>query len=53
MTLIPTDESKSTQKKYEKLRGKIRGLIRPISNKLDNYEGKYIKGAKSEILLDQ
>ena len=46
-------KAKNRLKKYEQLWSKIRDYIRSISNKLDNYEEKYIKGAKSEILLDQ
>ena len=39
----PTNESKETTKKYEKLRSKIRDLIRSITKHSDYYDEKYIK----------
>ena len=38
LTLVSTDESKFTLKKYEKLRNYIRYLIRSITNNSENYE---------------
>ena len=43
MTLVPTDESKDTPKKYERLWNKIRDLIRSITNYSDNYDEKCMK----------
>ena len=43
MTLVPTDKSKDTLKKYEELWSKIRDLIRSITNTKDNYDEKYVK----------
>ena len=43
LTLVPTDESKDTLKKYEELWNKIRDLIRSITNNLDNDDEKYMK----------
>ena len=43
MTLVPTDESKDTPKKYERLWNKIRNLIRSITNYSDNYDEKCMK----------
>ena len=43
LTLIPTGESKDTQKKYEKLWDKIRDLIRSITDNSNNYDEKYVK----------
>ena len=40
LTLTPTDESKEI---YEELWNKIRDLIRSITNKLNDYDEKYIK----------
>ena len=40
LTLVPTDESKHTPKKYERLWNKIRDLIRSITNYSDNYDEK-------------
>ena len=37
LTLIPTDKSKDTLKKYEELWNKIRDLIRSITNNLDSW----------------
>ena len=41
--LVPTNESKGTQKKYEKMLSKIRDLIRSITNNSDYYDEKYTK----------
>ena len=38
LTLVSTDESKFTLKKYEKLWNYIRYLIRSITNNSENYE---------------
>ena len=43
MTLVPTDKSKDTLKKYEELWTKIRYLIRSTSNDSDNYDKDYMK----------
>ena len=43
LTLVPTDESKDTPKKYERLWNKIRDLIRSITNYSDNYDEKCMK----------
>ena len=43
MTLIPTDESKDTLKKYEELWTKIRDITRSKTNNSDNYDDKYMK----------
>ena len=43
MALVPTDESKDTPKKYERLWNKIRDLIRSITNYSDNYDEKCMK----------
>ena len=40
LTLTPTDEGKEI---YEELWNKIRDLIRSITNKLNDYDEKYIK----------
>ena len=42
-TLVSTDESKDTLKKYEELWSKTRDLIRLITNNSDYYDEKYIK----------
>ena len=36
LTLVTTDESKNTLKKYQELRNKIKNLIRSITNYSDN-----------------
>ena len=43
LTLTPIDESKEIKKIYEELWNKIRDLIRSITNKLNDYDEKYIK----------
>ena len=43
LTLVPTDKSKDTLKKYEELWTKIRYLIRSTSNDSDNYDKDYMK----------
>ena len=43
LTLVPTNETKEKIKKYEELWIKIRDVIRSITEKLDNYNEKYIK----------
>ena len=40
LTLVRTDESKETLKKYQELWTKIKDLTRSITNNLDNYEEK-------------
>ena len=42
LTLVPTDESKDTGKKYQELWSKIGDLIRSITNNSDNYDEKYM-----------
>ena len=42
-TLVPTNETKEKIKKYEELWIKIRDVIRSITEKLYNYNEKYIK----------
>ena len=36
LTLVPTDESKDTLKRYEELWSKLRDLLRSITNRLHN-----------------
>ena len=43
LTLVLTDESKYTLKKYEELWNKIRDLIRSITNNSDNYSKNHMK----------
>ena len=43
VTLVPTNETKEKIKKYEELWIKIRDVIRSITEKLYNYNEKYIK----------
>ena len=43
MTLVPTDESKDTLKKYQELWDQIRDLTRSITNYSDNYYEKHMK----------
>ena len=46
LTLVPSEESKDTLKKYEELWSKIKDLIRSITNSLHNtvnFDEKYIK----------
>ena len=43
MTLIPTDESEDTLKKYVELWNKIRNLNNSKSNNSDDYHNKYMK----------
>ena len=43
LTLVLTDKSKSTLKKYGKLWSMIRVLIRSKSNNSDDYNKKYVK----------
>ena len=43
LTLVLTDESKYTLKKYEELWNKIRDLIRSITNNSDNYSKNNMK----------
>ena len=43
LTLISTDGSKDTIKKYEELWSKIRNLIRLIANNSNIYDEKYMK----------
>ena len=38
LTLVPTDESIDTSKKYEELWSKMKDLIRSITNNSDNYD---------------
>ena len=42
LSLVPTDKSKDTLKKYEELWLKIRDLVKSITNNLDDYDAKYI-----------
>ena len=42
-SIVPTDESKDTLKKYEELWNNIRDLIRSITKNSDNYDEKYMK----------
>ena len=42
MTLVPTVESRDTQKIYEELSKKIRHLITSITNNSDNCDEKYM-----------
>ena len=41
LTLVETDESKDTLKKYKKLRKKTKNLIRSIKNNLIAFDEKY------------
>ena len=43
MTLVSTDESKDTLKKYDELWNKIRDLIGSITNNSSNYDEKHMK----------
>ena len=43
LRLVPTNESKEKNKKYEKLWIKIRDLIRSITKNSDDYDEKYMK----------
>lgn len=43
LTLVPTDKSKDTVKKYEELWSVIRDLIRSITDNSDKNDEKYIK----------
>ena len=43
LTLVSTNESKETIKKYEELWSKIRDLIRSVTKNSDDYDEKYIK----------
>ena len=43
LTLVPTNESKETIKKYEEFRIEIRDLIRSITKNSDYYDEKYMK----------
>ena len=43
LTIVPTDESKDTLKKYEEIWTKRRDLIRSKPNNSDDYDKKYIK----------
>ena len=43
LRLVPTNESKEKNKKYEKLWIKIRDLIRSITKISDDYDEKYMK----------
>ena len=43
MTLVPTDESNVTLKKYEELWKKIRDLIRSMTYNSGNYDEKYVQ----------
>ena len=43
MTLVSTDKSKDTLKKYDELQSEIRYNIRSITNNLDDYDEKNIK----------
>ena len=43
LTLVHTDESKDTLKKYEGLRKRMRDFIRSLTNKSGIYVDKYIK----------
>ena len=43
MTLVHTDESKDTLKKYEELWNKIKDLIKSITNNSGSYDEKYMK----------
>ena len=42
LSLVPTDKSKDTLKKYEELWLNIRDLVKSITNNLDDYDAKYI-----------
>ena len=43
LRLVPTNESKEKNKKYEKLWIKIRDLIRSITKNSDDYDENYMK----------
>ena len=43
LTLVPTNESKKTIKKYEELWSKIRDLTRSVTKNSDDYDEKYLK----------
>ena len=43
LTLVPTNESKEKNKKYEEMWIKIRDLIRSITKNSDDYDKKYMK----------
>ena len=42
-TLVSTDESKDTLKKYDELWNKIRDLIGSVTNNSNNYDEKHVK----------
>ena len=43
LTLVPTNESKEKNKKYEELWNKIRDFIRSVTKNSDDYDEKYMK----------
>ena len=43
LTLVPTNESKEMEKKYEELWSKIRDLIGSVTKDSDDYNENYIK----------
>ena len=43
LTLVPTNESKEKNKKYEELWSKIRDLMRSMTKSSDDYNEKYMK----------
>ena len=43
LTLVPTNESKEKNKKYEELWSKIGYLIRSMTKKSEDYDKKYMK----------
>ena len=43
LTLVPNNESKEKNKKYEELWSKIKHLIRSITKIFDDYDEKYMK----------
>ena len=42
LTLMPTDETKDTLKKFEKLLSKVKDLTRSTNNNSDDYDEKHM-----------
>ena len=53
MALVPTNESKEKNCKYEELGSKIRDLIRSITKNSDNYNEKHMKIKFNELPLNK
>ena len=56
LTLVPTNESKEKNKKYEEMWIKIRDLIRSITKNSDDYDKKYMKikfNSDDKLLLNK